>query len=157
MPALPPEPSAEADNIHAVLATGGLHAALRMLNARTPHRFTGLYRYDGAVLRNLALFDQHNPDLARGDDAPMDATYCALVPANDGVLDVADARLDPRTAQRATATPVVSYSGVLLRDADGQPFGTLCHFDLKPCEPRTSDLALLNAVAPALLRASLGT
>lgn len=151
----PQHPSEDAvASIHDVLAEQGLNAALRALNARTPHRFTGIYRYDGAMLRNLALFDRHNPDVARGDDAPMDATYCALLPANAGALDVTDAAMDPRTAARAAATPVVSYCGVMLTDGEGIPFGTLCHFDLRRCEERTSDLALLNAVAPALLRAS---
>jgi hypothetical protein len=143
------------DAIQSILGTQGLHAALRALNARTPHRYTGIYRYDGAMLRNLILFDQHNPEMTRGEDAPMEATYCALLPANAGVLDVGDARLDLRTAQRATATPVVSYCGIPLFGVDGAPFGTLCHFDLMPCEQRTSDLALLNAVGPALLEASL--
>ena len=52
----------------------GLHGALRFLNARTPHRFTGLYCYDGANLRNIALFAQFNPDQVEGNDAPMEKT-----------------------------------------------------------------------------------
>ncbi len=126
----------------------GLHGALRFLNARTPHRFTGLYRYDGPILRNIALFDQFNPDEVKGDDAPVENTFCSLVPGSGGSLAFAEARTDPRVSH--IRTPVVSYCGVQLRDGDGVPFGTLCHFDLKPCEPRTSDLQFLATLAPML-------
>jgi hypothetical protein len=36
---------------------------------------------------------------------------------------------------------------VLIRAADGRPFGTLCHYDMRPCQPRTSDVPLLREVA----------
>lgn len=85
----------------------GVHAALRYLNSRTPHRFTGVYRYDGEMLRNMALFDRFEPDQQRGGDIPM---------------------------------------------ADG----TLCHYDIQRCEPRTSDIPLLKAAAPFILEALQG-
>ena len=105
---------------------------------------------DGAMLRNVALFDQFNPDQIRGDDAPMGNTFCSLVPRFGGALAFADASSDPRVSH--VGTPVVSYCGVQLRDGDGESFGTLCHFDLKPCEPRTSDLQFLEMLAPLLQR-----
>jgi hypothetical protein len=37
----------------------GVHAALEHLNHRTPHRYTGLFRFDGEMLRNEALFDRN--------------------------------------------------------------------------------------------------
>lgn len=128
----------------------GLHGALRFLNARTPHRFTGLYRYDGAMLRNIDLFDQFNPECVNGDDAAIENTFCSLLPALGGALAFVEARSDPRASH--IATPVVSYCGVQLRDENGVPFGTLCHFDLKPCEVRTSDLEFLAMLAPLLQR-----
>lgn len=134
-----------------VLHRTGLHGALRFLNGRTPHRFTGVYRYDGALLRNVSLFDQFNPQKLQGDDAPLGNTFCSLVPRFDGALAFAQASLDARLPH--VDTPVVSYCGVQLRDADGVALGTLCHFDLKPCEPRTSDLQFLEALAPLLQRA----
>lgn len=130
------------------LRQNGLHGALRFLNARTPHRFTGLYRYDGAFLRNIALFDQFNPDQLMGEDAPVQNTFCSLLPESGGSLAFAEARKDPRVSH--IATPVVSYCGVQLRGGQGAPFGTLCHFDLKPCETRTSDLQFLAMLAPML-------
>ena len=133
-----------------LLHEAGLHGALRFLNGRTPHRFTGVSRYDGPMLRNVGLFDQFNPEDVRGEDAPIEHTFCSLVPGFGGALAFSDSANDPRVAH--VDTPVVSYCGVLLRDDDGSPLGTLCHFDLKPCEPRTSDLQFLETLAPILQR-----
>ena len=128
----------------------GLHGALRFLNGRTPHRFTGVYRYDGPMLRNVSLFDQFNPEDVRGEDAPIEHTFCSLVPGFGGTLAFSNAATDARVMH--VDTPVVSYCGVVLRDDDGSPLGTLCHFDLKPCETRTSDLQFLETLAPILQR-----
>lgn len=128
----------------------GLHGALRFLNGRTPHRFTGVYRYDGPRLRNVGLFDQFNPEHTQGDDAPLGNTFCSLVPQFDGALAFSEACSDPRVSH--IQTPVVSYCGVQLRDDDGVPLGTLCHFDPKPCETRNSDLQFLEMLAPLLHR-----
>ena len=64
--------SDELTQVSEALRAGGLHAALALLNARTVHRFTGIYRYDGDTLRNVALFDRFAPDdVEHGADAPM--------------------------------------------------------------------------------------
>ena len=42
-----------------------VHAALHYLNARTPHRYTGIWRYEGELLRNEALYDRSNPTLRK--------------------------------------------------------------------------------------------
>lgn len=153
-PASPPDDPAS--RILATLEKDGLHAALRLLNERTPHRFTGIYRYDGDMLRNVILFDVHNPHLRRGDDIPMQHSYCALLQDTDsGTIEFDDPRSDPPSMARSHLTPVVSYCGVLLVDAAGQPFGSLCHYDLKPCQPRTSDLAMLRALAPQFASAAI--
>lgn len=133
-----------------VLQQTGLHGALRFLNGRTPHRFTGVYRYDGPILRNVGLFDQFNPEQPRGDDAAIDDTFCSLLPRFGGALAFSDASMDPRVSD--VVTPVVSYCGVQLRGGNGVALGTLCHFDLKPCESRTSDLQFLEMLAPLLQR-----
>ncbi len=61
------------------LDESGLHAALALLNSRTPHRFTGAYRYDGEILRNEGLYDRFSPESVGGDDVPMPLAYCALL------------------------------------------------------------------------------
>jgi len=138
------------------LRLDGLHAALRMLNERTPHRFTGIYRYDAEMLRNVILFNVQDPETRRGGDIPMEASYCALLSASEfGALDFNDPHHDPIAKSRAPMTPVVSYCGVLLVDTEGKPFGSLCHYDLKPCQTRISDLDMLRALAPQLASAAM--
>lgn len=127
----------------------GLRAALRYLNSRTPHRFTGVYRYDGDMLRNVALFDRSEPEKQRGSDIPMADAYCANVGRNREPLEFADARGDGRFSY-LPESPVVCYSGVLISSPEGEPYGTLCHYDIRHCEVRTSDVPLLKAAAPLI-------
>lgn len=129
-----------------ILKSKGVHEALRFLNARTPHRFTGVYRYDGTILRNIVLFDQYTPDIHHGDDFPMKDAPCARVGEHDGRLVVKEFLSDFRF--RRSFAPIVSYCGVLIRQPDGTPFGTICHFDIKPCEAPPNNTLLLEAVAP---------
>ncbi len=134
------------------LRTGDLHAALALLNARTVHRFTGVYRYDGDTLRNVALFDRFAPDSKHGGDAPMVATYCAIVPSVGDSLEVTDGRSDSRFPWMQD-NPVVYYCGVQIRDHAGAPIGTLCHYDLQRCEMPSSELPLMGVLAPLLYEA----
>ncbi len=130
----------------------GVPAALRFLNSRTPHRFTGVYRYDGDMLRNMALHDRFNPDLLQGIDIPLCNAYCSNVRRNREPLEFDDAKNDSRFPY-LPGSPVVCYSGVLISMPDGTPYGTLCHYDVKSCESRESDMPLLQACAPNILKA----
>lgn len=136
-----------------VLETRGLHEALRFLNSRTPHRFTAMYRFDSPTLQNLALVDSHAPDVRKGDDTAMDESYCSIVGATGRTFTTEDTRVDDRLREHPARDTVVSYAGVLLRDEDGQPFGTLCHFDLVPCEVPVQEIPLLEAACPVLMAA----
>jgi hypothetical protein len=125
----------------------GLHPALAYLNGRTPYRFTGVYRFHGTMLTNISLYDRWLPQVQHGDDAPMAETFCALVREAGDVLQVDDGRSDARFPHMAS-NPVISYCGALIRDGNGEPFGTLCHFDLRRCEAPRAELGLLEAAAP---------
>jgi PAS domain S-box-containing protein len=127
-----------------------VHAVLRYLNGRTAHRFTGLYRFDGAVLRNVALYDREEPATRVGADAPLGETYCGIVGAAERPFFTAHAGEDPRLVEHAARENVVSYCGALVRAAGGTPVGTLCHFDLRPQPVPADEIPLLEAVAPLL-------
>ncbi len=133
----------------------GVHAALRYLNGRTPHRFTGVYRYDGEMLRNVALFDRFDPESQFGCDIPMAHAYCANVGRTGEPLEFDDCKADGRFPY-LPASPVVCYSGVLISRPGGAPYGTLCHYDIRHCETRTSDIPLLKAAAPLIYEALKG-
>jgi hypothetical protein len=139
----------EIDEFSAVLRQQGAHAALKYLNGRTPHRYTGVFRFDGNQLRNEVLHDRYEPHLKQGEDAPMEATYCSLVGRQQAPLQINDATTDARV-KGLIDTPVISYCGVLIRDAQGKAFGTLCHYDMQRCQERTADLPLLEAAAALL-------
>jgi protein-S-isoprenylcysteine O-methyltransferase Ste14 len=138
----PPATFPELDTFEAVLRERGVHEALRFLNRRTPHRYTGVYRYDGDTLRSVWLFDRYAPDVGRGDDLPLANAYCAHIVEQGGHLAFTDARTDSPVPYKS-ASSVISYCGVLISDREGNPFGALCHFDTKPClgTARTSDAA----------------
>ncbi|MDO7850387.1 GAF domain-containing protein [Hymenobacter convexus] len=138
----------EIQEFSALLRAEGVHAALQYLNSRTPHRYTGVFRFDGETLRNEALFDRYEPAVQRGDDVPMAVTYCSLVGRQQAPLEIQDAATDSRAQE--ISTPVVSYCGVPIRDAKGSPVGTLCHYDMQRCQERTTDLPLLEAAADLL-------
>ena len=127
---------------------GGLWEALRFLNIRIPYRFTGVYRYDGALLRNVALFDQHNPYVKQGDDFPMIDAPCARVADHGGQLVVVDFETDARFLR--SFSPIISYCGALIRGPDGSDFGTICHYDFHPCQTSHTNATLLERVGPAV-------
>jgi len=131
-----------------ILQQQGVHAALDYLNRRTPHRYTGLFRFDGDILRSEVLFDRNQPNVRQGLDVPMAVTYCALVGKQEAPLNILDAATDPRA--QGVDTPVISYCGVLIRDDQGRAYGTLCHYDMQRCQQRTTDLPLLEAAAQLL-------
>jgi CheY-like chemotaxis protein len=140
-----------------ILRADGVIAALRFLNARVPHRFTGIYRFDGKTLRNLHLVDRTEPGRTRGDDPPLDATYCSLVGLERRPFSTADAGSDERLTHHLARENVQSYCGALLRNADGTPFGSLCHFDVVPRPVPPDEIAVLAGVAPWIAREVAGT
>ena len=139
---------AEIGEFTALLHQQGVHAALGYLNHRTPHRYTGVYRFDGDMLRSEVLFDRHTPDVRQGADAPLATTYCSLVGRTEAPVQILDTAVDPQAL--GVETPVISYCGALIRDRQGMAFGTLCHDDLQRCQERTTDQPLLNAAAQLL-------
>ena len=140
----------ELDEFKKALKLSGVTGALRYLNQRTPHRYTGIYRYDGDTLRNEAFYDKYDPELQKGEDAPMATTYCSLLQSQN-TLEIADAAADERVKGKIT-TPVVSYCGVSVKDSAGNSFGTLCHFDMKACQERTTDFLFLESAAKLLFQ-----
>ena len=137
-----------------LLAERGMHAALQFLNGRTRHRFTGVYRSDPPVLRSIALFDRENPTLhLSGDINPLRETYCSITAGTGEPFATPDAARDHRLTEHPARGTVLSYCGVPLLLDDGRPYGTLCHFDLRPRIVPAGEVPLLVRVAPLIFRA----
>ena len=127
----------------------GILAALGYLNERTRYRFTGLYHAEPPLLHNVALFDRENPDLdGSGAVAKLDETYCSITCRTASPFSTDDARRDARLTAHAARDSVLCYSGVPIRLGNGLPWGTLCHFDLRPRLLPPNELAVLTSVAP---------
>jgi GAF domain-containing protein len=134
--------------VQARLRQDGIVAALGWLNARTRFRFTGLYRAEPPVLRNLYLVDRENPTLnVSGEICPLDETYCSITFARDAAFATSDARRDERLVEHPARRSVISYVGVPVRLGDGAAWGTLCHYDLRPRLLPPTELVHLDAVA----------
>lgn len=132
-----------------ILQSQGLHSALGFLNARTPHRFTGSYRFDGDTLRNVALFDRWDPSTKQGADAPMEQTFCAIVGRQERSLEVLDGSTDERFPWMAD-NAVLSYCGALIQGQNGPPLGTICHFDVQRCQTTSAEIPLLETCGELL-------
>lgn len=141
------------DAFEEVLESEGVHAALRFLNARAPHRFTGVYRFEPPVLRNVRLFDRENPTLEIGEEVAVRESYCSITGAGAEPFSTDDSLSDERLADHPARSSTRSYCGVPLLDSSGAAVGTLCHFDVRPRETPHPEIALMRAAAPALLRA----
>jgi GAF domain-containing protein len=127
-----------------------LRAALAYLNSLTSHRFSALYRFNDDTLHNVLLFDRTDPGASTFDDIPVLASYCVFVRDSGNAWCTSHAALDDRIGDHPKRFVVQSYSGVPLRDAFGNVFGTLCHFDFEPVQIADEHLELMEAVGPLL-------
>lgn len=135
-----------------LLAAGNVRAVLARLNARTRYRFTGLYRVEPPLLRSVELFDRENPSLRlAGDINTLEDTCCAIVAHSEEPFATADARADRRVTGPAARSAVISYVGVPVHTPDGDLWGTLCHFDVRPRLIPRRELPVLAWVARELL------
>lgn len=133
--------------LNATLGTSGVHAFLRDLNARVQHRFTGIYRFDDPVLRNVRLFDRENPELEIGSDVPLRQAYCSILHRDNVPFTTGNARTDSRLPELLAQGDTIAYCGVPLGG-----YGALCHFDLQPRDTFPDEIPIMVAVAAPLLK-----
>lgn len=125
-----------------------LHAAVTYLNSRTPHRFSAVYKFEGEVLKNICLVDKFDPSIKESENRLISNSYCSLLTS----LMSIDMISNIPEENRKLASQVEAYGGVLIMDEFGNPYGSLCHYDLKRCEVNTNDIPLLKKVAPLVYK-----
>ena len=131
----------------ALNASGAL-AALEYLNSRTRFRFTGVYHAEPPLLRNVFLYDRENPGLnVSGQVTPLEETYCGISLATNAPFATTDAPHDERLRLHAARDAIISYSGFPIRLAGGEPWGSLCHFDVRPRLLSPDEAYVLAAMA----------
>jgi len=83
-------------------------------------------------------------------ETPRDWAFCNHAILQDQPFMVEDAQSDPRFADNPLVTGsarIRFYGGVTLRDAGGQPLGTLCVLDREPRRLRDRELKALTELA----------
>jgi len=83
-------------------------------------------------------------------ETPRDWAFCNHAILQDQPFMVEDAQNDPRFADNPLVTGTAQirfYGGITLRDAGGQPLGTLCVLDREPRRLRDRELKALEELA----------
>lgn len=125
---------------------------LDFLNARVPHRYTGIYALVDGVLHNLHLHDklgEMRPEFLA--TVPLQDSFCQFV-LRDGVFATSDSGTDRRLDGHKYQGALLAYHGVPLLDDQGQLFGTLCHFDTAAHGLSDDELAFMREAARELPR-----
>ena len=141
------------EQFKAVCRADGLQGALRFLNGRTGHRFTAVYRLDGAMIQNIALFDRLGKSTLDTTRVPLTDSFCQFVVALDqpGSFQTTHSDSDSRVNGHAKQGVLNAYVGLPLSRKPGTIYGTLCHFDAEAMELPAGELALFEVVGPVLM------
>lgn len=135
------------------LQIGGLFGLLRVINATTPYRFTGIYHFEGRWVKSVRLYDRERPDAQLGSDVLWDDSYCRLTSADGDRCEIVESQADGRLGGHAAREAVQSYVALLLRNADGTHYGTLCHYDVVPRPTPEDAFGNLRNVRPLVEQA----
>ena len=134
---------------------GGTLAGLRYLNARTPHRFTGIFKYEGETLVNLLLVDREHAHAAPWANFSVSDSFCSVIRETGQPFILGNASVDARVANHPARDKIISYCGVPLLAVSGELFASLCHFDYKPILFSALDIDFVMHAAPLLLESLL--
>ena len=146
MAGMNPAPRRRVDLLAIVRAEGVL-AGLRLLNARVPHRYTGVYRLLDDELRCEHLFDKADagtPDLLAA--VPLRDSFCQYV-FRDGLFLIEDSAKDGRLDGHPYQGTVAAYHAVPVLGCHGDLRGTLCHLDTEPRVLPDSEVEYLQKAA----------
>jgi GAF domain-containing protein len=136
----------------------GVTAALAFLNARVPHRLTGVYVLREGHLHSAFVFDKQKlltPDQMAV--VPLLDSFCQFA-MKDGHFLVENSSREPRLDGNPNQGVVVSYHAVPIRGNVQDLFGTLCHFDMVERQLPDFELEVLRTassiLAPFVIRAA---
>ena len=133
-----------------VLRSSGVEAALAWLNAGVPHRFSAIYRFEGALLRNEYLFDKKSaPPPAYLLAVPFEVSFCRFA-LRDGSFRTDNSAVDERLREHPYRGVVVSYHSVPVTTPDGDLWGTISHFDTDAIHLVDEEFELLKSAASEL-------
>ncbi len=141
--------------MQAVLVAEGLPAAVRVANAATQHRFTGVYRFDEGLLTNLCTWDKAEGAMTSGSSVPLHETYCMHILQTGKAMTVFDSAHDDRLAGHPRRADFRSYCGAPLLNHQGDVAGTFCYFDPEPGKLGEADFEQVHIAAAVLQERAL--
>ncbi len=118
------------EELRSALLENGIDGCLEFLNRPVEHRYTAVYRLRDATLTNVGLFDKAGevkPEYL--ETVQLETSFCQFV-LRDGVFRTNDSSLDMRLDGHPYQGVMMAYHGVPVKNAQGDLYGTLCHFDL---------------------------
>lgn len=130
-------------------------AGLAFLNARVPHRFTGVFRLQQGALHSLFLHDKLGevvPEFLQV--VPLVDSFCHLT-IRDGVFRTQNSAQERSLDGHKYQDVVRSYIGLPLLDSEGHLYGTICHFDEQALALADDEFEIFSKAAK-LLPAYLG-
>lgn len=137
-----------------VVRRSGVEESLAWLNSGVPHRFSAIYRFEGALLRNEFLFDKKGaarPEFLLA--VPFEVSFCRFA-LRDGSFRTDNSAADERLRDHPYRGVVVSYHSVPVMTREGGIWGTISHFDTEAIHLADEEFELLKAAAlelPAFL------
>lgn len=129
------------------MRSSGVEEALAWLNSGVPHRFSAIYRFEGALLRNEFLVDKKSA--ARPEyllAVPFEVSFCRFA-LRDGSFRTDNSAVDERLRGHPYRGIVVSYHSVPLMAQEGDLWGTISHFDTEAIHLDDEEFELLKAAA----------
>ena len=113
------------------LDTGGIMAALKYLNSRTCHRYTAIYKFQGATQRAVFLHDKLGQCGSRFNAILASESLSRFIKVSEP-FGVTNSATDEFLNEHGHRSLVTSFYGVSMSPDGSMPTGSLCHFDLKP-------------------------
>lgn len=119
-------------HLEIILKQDGLRSAAQYLNSRVSYRFTTIYRLEDQVFTAVEAVDKLGELYeAASDSTPFSESLCRF-PVLHGTFTTSHTAADPRLNGLLFPSRVGSYTGVKMELANGEPYGTLCHYDFAP-------------------------
>ena len=119
-------------HLELVLKRDGLRPAASYLNSRVSYRFTTIYRLEDQMFTPVESVDKLGEfDADASGSAPFGESLCRF-PVLHGTFTTSHTAADPRLKGLAYPSEVGSYTGVQMVRANGELYGTLCHYDFVP-------------------------
>ena len=143
--------SDQQDAFRQSLTDHGIRRVLELLNARTPYRFTAIYKLEGSVLRAQHAYDRACEYRTWLMVVPLERSFCQYA-IESGEFMTSCVSKDTRLANRPFAGMVEAYYGQLLVRPNGTPYGTFIHFDLDSRSIATEEVEFLRKTVPLLMK-----